>query len=214
VSSDDITIQLAAKSPRRLLDDLAKLAKTHGSRPEVELVLSAGTIVRGRVASLGDDGGGPIVLVQTGGEPRAPSVAYVRVDAVVAITVVDASVLVRPASSETPAPSKLELARALGARADSMTTALGRALPMTASPDLDDDGRRAVAALLPPLVDTLRAIAREGTRKHGLDALAGIELGAGQRAEIRRNGDKLVIITSRADSPAPDRLRAEIEALL
>jgi hypothetical protein len=210
--SDDVITQLTAKSPRRLLEDLAKLAKT--TRPEVELVLGSGGVVRGVVVGLGDDGGGQVALIHTGGQPRAPTVAYVRVDGIVAITVVDASVLVRAAPTASSAPSKLELARALGARAESLTTALGRALPITAVPDIDDEGRRAIAALLPPLVDTLRAIARDPAHRKALDALAGLELGTGPRLDISRQGDRVVIITTRGETPTAERLRADLETVL
>ena len=123
----------------------------------------------------------PIALLHTGGQPRTPAVAFVRVDTVLAVTVIDASVLVKAPTADTPAPSKLELARALGARADSLTTALGRALPMTAAPDLDDDGRRAVAQVLPSLTDTLRDLARR-------DGQGGARQAVGRRAPRRPEG--------------------------
>ena len=99
MSEQDIVGQLIAASPRRLLDDLARiaanLAKNDKPRPEVELYLASGQVVRGRIVSVADERQGSIALVQVGGNPRQPSVAYVRIDQVVAVSVGDASVLVR-----------------------------------------------------------------------------------------------------------------------
>ena len=220
--TDDVIAQLIAtpRSPRRLLEDLAALARVLAGhdrpRPEVELYLAGGQVVRGRLAGVVDDGGATIAMVITGGQPRTPALAYVRVDHVVAVIAADASLLVRAPVSDQPAPRKLELARALGARAESLTTALGRALPMTTVAELDDDGRRAVAALLPALVDTLRAIARDGMGKQALDALAGVELGAAAQPAVQRADGKLVVLAPKLamDAWAPARLRAELEKLL
>src|SRR5438477_6032178 len=111
--TDDVAGKLVAKTPRRLLGELAALAPKLASRPEVELHMQGG-VIRGRVIAMSDAEG--VVLVQTGGAAAAPSVAYVRADDVVAVIVIDASVLVRPVVGDAPAPTRLELTRALGAR--------------------------------------------------------------------------------------------------
>jgi len=220
--SDDLIAKLAAtpRSPRRLLDELVMVARAYAAtdrpRPEVELLLIGGQVVRGKLAGLGDDGGVAIATIVTGGQPRAPAIACVRVDQIAAVIAADASVLVRAATPTEPAPTKLELARALGARAESLTTALGRALPMTTVAELDDDGRRAVAAALPALVDTLRAISRDPAGKKALDALSGIELAAAAQPELRRDAAKLVFVAPlrSADAWPPARLRVELDKLL
>jgi hypothetical protein len=220
MAGEDVAAQLAVKSPRRVLEELAKisakLASMDRPRPEVELYLVSGQTLRGRVVSVGDDQSTPMLVLVVGGQPRAPSVAYVRVDHIVALQLGDASLLVKPIVSDEPAPSKLELARALGARSESLTTALGRALPMSAVPELDDDGRRAVAAVLTSLVDSLRAISRDAMGKEALDKLAGIELSAGNRQELRRDGDKVTLVAARlaTDAWTSERLRNELEKLL
>ena len=203
-----------------MLEELAAigrvLAAADRPRPEIELYLVGGHVLRGRLAGIGDDAGTAVVSVVTGGHPRSPALGCVRVDQIAAVVALDASVLVRPVVSDQPAPSKLELVRALGARAESLTTALGRALPLTTVPELDEDGRRAVAAVLPALVDTLRAIAREALGKAALDALDGVELGAAGQPELRRDGNKILVLASRVpmDAWPAARLRAELEKLL
>lgn len=220
MASEDVTTQLAVKSPRRVLEELAKistkLASMDRPRPEVELHLASGQVVRGRVVAVGDDQSTAMLLLLTGGQPRTPSIAYVRVDQIAALTIADASLLVKPIVSDEPAPSKLELARALGARSESLTTALGRALPMSAVPELDDDGRRAVASVLPALVDSLRAISRDAMGREALDKLSGVELSAGNRPELRRDGDKVYLVAAKlaTDAWPAERLRNELEKLL
>ena len=118
---DDVISELAPRSPLRLLEDLAQLA--HGfaaigrPRPEVELHLAGGSLVKGRLAAVGrgDDRSGPIAVVIVGGSQRAPAAAYVRIDHVAAVTVGDAAIVVR---APVPVPSRLELERQIAVRSE------------------------------------------------------------------------------------------------
>ncbi len=108
-----------------MLDELARisatLAKHDRGRPEVSLYLASGQSVHGRLVAVSDH-----VLVHTGGTVKAPSVAFVRVDQVAAVTVADASLLAKPVMSDAPVPSKLELSRQCAARVDGLSGSLGR----------------------------------------------------------------------------------------
>ncbi len=99
--SDDLTSQLTVRCPLRLLEDLAKLARVLAAsgrpRPELEVYLASGQLVKGRIVDVGagDDRAGPVVVMVVGGTPHAPAVAYIRVDEVIAVTVSDAGLLLR-----------------------------------------------------------------------------------------------------------------------
>ena len=113
--TDDVLSQLTGANPRRLLEDLARigvaLARSDRPRPEVECYLASGQLVRGRIVSVADDRLGAIALIAIGGNVRSPSVTFVRIDQIVALTVVDASLRVKAPVVDAPIPSKLELAR-------------------------------------------------------------------------------------------------------
>ncbi len=189
--NDDILEQLTAASPRRLLDELARLgaalAKADRARPEIELYLTSGQVVRGRLVTVADDRQGAIALVQVGGNARQPSVTFVRIDQVAAVNVADASLLVRAPVSDTPPPSKLELQRQLAARADALHAKLGRTLRLELAGELDDDARRAVGVLLPVLADVLVAIASDDMGKAALATVERIELGAAGSGEVMKD---------------------------
>ncbi|HUJ58251.1 MAG TPA: hypothetical protein VLX92_07155, partial [Kofleriaceae bacterium] len=120
--------ELAGRSPRALLEELVRLAvglaRLDRPRPEVELFLASGQIVRGRVVSLDDTRDGAMLLLHVAGRDQAPTVAFVRMDHVAAVTVIDASVLVRPPVSDEPAPSRVELMRRVAAQHDALATRL------------------------------------------------------------------------------------------
>jgi len=218
--SDDLVGQVKARSPRRLLDDLVPITRAlagHGRpRPEIELMLMTGASMRGRFVGLGDDRDGMIVVVQVGGTPSEPSVAFVRVDLVVAVIVPDASLLVRGPAPDQPIPSKLELARLAAARADVVSTKLGHAVTVTITAEVDDDGRRAIAKLLPLLVEVLGLIAGDDMGKQALAPITTIECGAGSTGEVGRHGNALVVRAPKLLTEAYSResLRAQIEKIL
>ena len=221
--NDDVTGDLNPRSPRRLLEDLAQLARVlHGNgraRPEVELYLATGQLVKGRIAAVGDgdDRSGPIAVVIVGGTPRAPATAYVRVDQVVAVTVADAGLLLRAPTVDAPAPSRLELQRQAAARAESLIARLGRPLPVQIANDLDDDGRRAVGAFLPVLFDVLGGIAGDELGRLALGAIEVVEIGAAAIAELWKEApDRLVLRAPRIPTEAftVASLRPAIERLL
>ena len=195
---DDILGKLTGGSPRHLLEDLSRiaaaLAKADRPRPEIELYVASGQVIRGGIVGVGDDRGDAIAVVQVGGTAKQPTVTFVRVNQIVAVTVVDASLLVKAPGSDAPVPSKLELQRQLAARSDALASVLGRpfAFELVAS-DLDEDGRRAIGAALPLVVDVLSAIAKEDLGKEALGAIDGIELGAATSADIQRTGKRLAI---------------------
>jgi hypothetical protein len=217
--TDDILGQLKPRSPRRVLDDLAPIARAlaaHGRpQPEIELYLMSGQTLRGRFLGTGDDRDGTVVLVHVGGNQREPAVAYLRADQLAAVVVVDASLLVRGPASDQPIPSKLELARQAAAKADTLASKLGRALKITITAD-DDDARRAAGILLPMLVDVLVAIASDDMGKRALAELTSIELGAASPGEVARHERTLIVRAPKllSDAFTLTRLRAEVEKLL
>jgi len=221
--NDDVTGDLNPRSPRRLLEDLAQLARVLAAngraRPEVELYLASGQVVKGRLAAVGDgdDRSGPIAVVIVGGTPRAPATAYLRIDQVVAVTVADAGLLLRAPTVDAPAPSRLELQRQAAARGEGLVPRLGRALPVQLASDLDDDGRRAVGALLPVLFDVLGGIAGDELGRLALGAIEVIEVGAAALAEFwKEPPDRLVLRAPRIPSDAftAATLRPALEKLL
>ncbi|HWU90569.1 MAG TPA: hypothetical protein VN253_25060 [Kofleriaceae bacterium] len=222
--TDDVLSQLVGASPRRLLEDLARigaaLAKNDRPRPEVECFLASGQLIRGRVVSVAEDRQGAIALLAVGGNARAPSVAYVRVDQIAAITVVDASLLVKAPVVDSPIPSKLELQRQLAVRADTLAGVIGKqlAIQLGGASELDDDGRRAIGATLPLVAEVLAAIAADDMGKDALRKLETIELGAASSGDVGTydNGQKLVIRAPKllTEQYTVATLRRAIEKLL
>jgi hypothetical protein len=218
--TDDITSELT----RRLLENLAQLARVLAAngrpRPEVELYLASGQLVKGRLVEVGagdDRQDSLIAVVIVGGTPRAPAAAYVRIDQVVAVVVADAGVLTRAPTSDAPPPSRLELQRQATARGEALAARLDRALPVQLAKDLDDDGRRAVAGFLPVLFDVLAGIAADDLGRLALSAIAVIEIGAAPIAELwKEPPDRLVLRAPRIPTEAftVATLRPAIEKLL
>jgi hypothetical protein len=218
--SDDVVAQVKARAPRRVLDDLVPIARalaSHGrARPEVELMLASGQAVRGRFVTLGDDRDGVTVVIQVGGSPAEPSVAFVRIDQVVCVIVPDAGLLVRGPTPDQPIPSKLELARQAAAKSDLLAGRVGHAVAVSIAAEMDEDGRRAIATLLPLLVEVLAAIASDDMGKQALQPITAIELGAGSAGDVGRHGTTLVVRAPKLLTEAYTResLRGEIEKLL
>lgn len=218
----ELACELEPRSPRQLLEDLARigvtLAKHDRLRPEVELHLASGQSVRGQVISLGDHAGGAIALVHSGGTVRAPAVAFVRVDQIAAITLGDASVLGKPVLSDAPVPSKLELQRQAVARADGLSTTLGRpiVIELETSELHSDDGRRAIGLSMPLAQEVLVAIAGDAMGRDALARIDAIELGASTEGEVRLDGRRLILRAAKLLSAQPDHaaLRKAIEELL
>jgi hypothetical protein len=222
--NDDVLSQLTGASPRKLLEDLARigvaLAKNDRARPEVECYLASGQLVRGRIVSVADDRQGAVALIAIGGNLRAPSVTFVRVDQIAAVTVVDASLLVRAPVVDSPIPSKLELGRQLAARADALASAVGKRIALTlgGASELDDDGRRAIGVTLPIVTDVLAAIASDDMGKEALRKLETVELGAASSGDVGTydNGHRLVIRAPKllTEQYTVATLRKAIEKLL
>ncbi len=214
--------QLRPSSPRHLLEDLSRigttLAKHDRLRPEIELHLVGGQSVRGRIISVADHGGGAIALVHTGGVARVPSVAFVRVEHIAAITLVDASVLAKPVMSDAPIPSKLELQRQAAALADSLSTTLARSisLELGGASELDDEGRRAIGLLLPLAIEVISAIAGDAMGREALGRIDALELGASTEGEVKLDGRRLNLRAAKLLSAQPTHaaLRTAIEKLL
>jgi hypothetical protein len=222
--NDDVLSQLVGASPRRLLEDLARigtaLAKSDRARPEVECFLASGQTVRGRIVSVADDRQGAIALIAIGGNMRSPAVTFIRVDQIAAVTVVDASLLVKAPVVDAPIPSKLELQRQLAARADGLAGAIGKriALVLGGASELDDDGRRAIGATLPLVADVLAAIASDDMGKEALGKLDTVELGAASSGDVGTydSGRRLVIRAPKllTEQFTAATLRKAIEKLL
>ncbi len=222
--NEDVLSQLTGASPRRLLEDLARigaaLATAGRPRPEVECFLASGQLVRGRIVSVADDRQGAVALIAVGGNARSPSVTFVRVDQIAAVTVGDASLLVKAPVVDAPVPSKLELQRQLAARADGLAGALGKRIELLlgGASELDDDGRRAIGATLPLVADVLAAIAADDMGKEALRKLEAVELGAAGSGEVglHDGGRRLAIRAPKlvTEQYTAATLRREIEKLL
>ncbi len=106
MNEGDVLGQLAGASPRRLLEELSRvgvvLAKNDRTRPEVEVYLASGQLIRGRIISVSEDREGAVALLAVGGSPRGPSVTFIRVEQIAAVTVIDASLLVKVPPAELP----------------------------------------------------------------------------------------------------------------
>lgn len=219
---DDLAARLEPRSPRRVLEQLAPMARALAAggrlRPELELVLASGTVLRGRMVTIGEERDGAIVVIATGGSLREPTVAYVQVNQIIAVVVSDASVLVHGPSFEQPVPSKLELARQLTALANALETDLGRPLALAVAGELDDAGRRAVAIALPLVIDVLRAVAGDPLGKEALAGLNAIELSAAPpgRHGVERRERTLVVRapTTLLDAFTAQSARTAIERVL
>ncbi|HEU0029392.1 MAG TPA: hypothetical protein VFQ53_02080 [Kofleriaceae bacterium] len=219
---DDVLDVLQPASPRQLLDELARLgralAKADRPRPEVELFLTSGQAVKGRIVAVADDRQGAVALIQVGGSARAPAVTFVRLDHVAALTVGDASLLVKAPTADAPVPSKLELARQAAARGDALAGAVGRplAIQLGGASELDDDGRRAIGVAMPLVVDVLTAIAGDEMGREALRAIDTIELGAAGSGEVRVDGKRLIVRAPKllTEQFTHQTLRRQIEKLL
>ena len=219
--SDDVLGQLVGRSPSRLLEDLAVIGRalvaSDRARPEIEVLLIGGAIIRGCIVSHVEDRMGAVALVQRGGSPHAPTVSFVRVDQVAAVTIVDASLLVRAPIRDTPAPSRLELQRQVATQSAALVAKLGRALPIVVASELDDDSRRAVGIVMPVLFDVIAAIAGDDMGKAAFSAVDSIELGAASTAEVWKEGPgKLAVRASKLliEAFTFGSLRSAIEKLL
>jgi hypothetical protein len=219
---DDVLDQLEGTSPRRLLDELtrigAALARNDRPRPEVELFLSSGQAIRGRIVTVAEDRqGGAVALVHVGGNTRQPAVTYVRVDYIAAVGVGDASLLVKAPVIDAPVPSRLELQRQIAARGDGLHAKLGRALKIELSTgDLDDDARRAIGALVPLLFEVMIAIASDDMGKEALAPIERIELAAAPSAEVVKESRGFLIRAPKllTEQLTHAKLRAALEKQL
>ena len=217
MSHDDILGHLVGHPPRKLLEDLSQLgtafARAGRERPMVELQLTSGPTLRGRIIGVSENGA--IVTVQVGGSPQAPSVAYIRIDHVIAITVSDASLLAHPPVNAGPVPTRLELARQAQARSDALASTLGHAFAIAPSDEPSDDGKRAVGLALPLVADLLTTLANDPMGKGALAAITRVEISAGP-PEVRRDGATLVVRAPvlLADAYTAKSLRTAVERVL
>ena len=95
---------------------------------------------------------------------------------------------------DAPAPSRLELQRQAAAYSAGLPALLGRAPAIQLAPELDDNDRRAIAALLPVLFDALTAIAGRAPGRAALAAIARIEIGAARNVALWKAApDRLIV---------------------
>ena len=205
--TDEVLDKLVAAPPRRVLEDLARighaLAKHDRARPEVELYLASGQSVCGRVLRVADG----MALIVIGS-----AVTFVVIDHIVALSVADASLLVKAPTSDAPVPSRLELQRQAAARGD----ALKLPIHLGGASELDDDGRRAIGVTLPLVADVLAAIASDAMGRDALAAIDSVELGAAASGDVQVAGKRLVVRAPKllADQFTHQALRRAIEKLL
>ncbi|MDB4964161.1 MAG: hypothetical protein JWP01_4160 [Myxococcales bacterium] len=106
-AAEDVLGTLVARAPKRLLEDLAAVARNLAAndrqRPELEVWLTGGGQIRGRIISVTEDTAGAVAMLYVGGQPRSPSVSFVRVDQITAVTVIDASLLMPALVADKPA---------------------------------------------------------------------------------------------------------------
>ncbi len=220
MSADDILGTLEARAPRRLLEDLSVIARALAAndrqRPEIDVQLTSGAQIRGRIVSVTEDRGSAVAMLYVGGQPRSPSVSFVLVDQIAAVTVIDASLLVRAPISGEPAPSGLELKRQVAAHSDSLASVFGRATPLVIAGELDEDDRRALGVIIPVLADVLRAVGADEMGRTALSAVESVEVSAWTHADVTKIGAKLVVHAPKllTDAFTPASLRAAIEKTL
>ncbi len=220
MSADDILGTLEARGPRRLLEDLSVIARAHAAndrqRPEIEVQLTSGAQIRGRIVSVTEDRTGAVAMLYVGGQPRSPSVSFVRIDQIAAVTVIDASLLVRAPASEQPAPSGLELNRQAAAHSDALAAVFKRATPLVIAGELDEDDRRALGVVLPVLTDVLCAIGSDEMGRTVMSTVESVELSAWTHADVTKVGAKLVVHAPKllTDAFTAASLRAAIEKSL
>ena len=198
---------MQARPPGAVLDELAKLGRALAAsgrpRPDVELGLTSGQVIRGKVVAADATS----AVLHTGGHVRAPSVAYVRIDQIASLVLPDASVLGHElaAATDTPVPTQVELARRVAGL-----------MPPIAFAPLDDGARRAVGALLPTLQHALYQIASQAAGKAALALVDGLDVGSAPTGTVVREGKRIAIhaplLTAEAFTVAS--LRAALERLL
>jgi hypothetical protein len=184
-----IAQEVVPRSPRAILDELAARHRKAQGRgggvgPEIALYLVSGPIIVGRVLAVADDRGVALAVLHISGHVHAPRVVTVRVEHVIAV----AHDLLPPAEVTTPAPGRLEVARALAAFAPAIASRLGIGLELR----LADEGR---AALL---------------------MLTTVRVGAAATGAVRRDGAVLVIEVPRGldDAWSEAEARAAVERAL
>jgi hypothetical protein len=189
---------ISPRSPRHALEDLIvrgdRAAAAGKERPLVSLELASGRQLEGRAVAIADDGGLAVVLLHTGGSERAPQVLHLRIDVIVAVGYLAG----QDKPVEQAAPGRLELARSLSSSAEALTDKLGSKLALVLADPLDDDQRRAVAAMLPALRPALTQLAADAMGKEALTALAAIRIGAAASRGVVKTSGELHI-----DAPLP-----------
>lgn len=187
------------RSPRRALEELIgrgdRAAASGKERPLVTIELASGRQLEGRPIALADDGGLSMLLLHTGGSERAPQVLQLRTDAIVALGYTVGQD--RPVDAAGP-PSRLELARLVVSAAEDASHKLAKKLDLGVSDPLDDDQRRAVAAMLPSLRAALAQLAADAMGKEALLGLSALRLGASAARGVVKVGGELSI-----DAPLP-----------
>lgn len=201
------------RSPRRALEELigrGDRAQAQGKeRPVVSIELASGRQFEGRPVALADDGGLSMLLLHTGGSERAPQVLHLRTDVIVAVGYEAGNA--RPVDAAGP-PGRLELSRLVSAAAEDVAHKLGKKLDLLLVEPLDDDQRRAVAALLPTLRPVLAQLATDSMGKEALLGLVAVRLGASASRHVLKVSGELHL-----DAPLPpadDWTTAELVAAI
>ncbi len=189
---------ISPRSPRHVLEELAsrgtRAVAAGKERPLVTLELASGRQIEGRCVAVGDDGGMAVALLHVGGSERAPQVAHVRTDHVVAVRYE----LVKDPPPAQAAPGRLELTRAVSGAAEEVAHKLGAKLELALADPLDEAQRQAVATLLPSLRQALGQLAADPMGKEALGALTAVRLGASTaRGVVKASGELHV------DAPLP-----------
>ncbi len=190
---------IPARSPRHALEELIlrgdRAFAAGKERPLVHLELASGRQLDGRAVAIADDGGVAVVLLHTGGPERSPQVLHLRIDVIVAVGYEVGKD--RPADAAGP-PGRLELARLISAAAEDVGHKLGDKLELLLDDPLDDEQRRAVAALLPTLRPALAQLAGDAMGKEALLGLSALRLGASASRNVLKVSGELHI-----DAPLP-----------
>jgi hypothetical protein len=212
-----IAQEVVPRSPRAILDELAARHRKAQGRgggvgPEIALYLVSGPIIVGRVLAVADDRGVALAVLHISGHVHAPRVVTVRVEHVIAV----AHDLLPPAEVTTPAPGRLEVARALAAFAPAIASRLGIGLELRLADDLDDAARHAVSAATPTLGALLTTLAADEQGRAALLMLTTVRVGAAATGAVRRDGAVLVIEVPRGldDAWSEAEARAAVERAL
>ncbi len=211
---------MKATSVRGVLDELADIARRAARgeplrAPRVRLLLAHGHRVEGVLRDVVREDGEATVVVDASETRFATDVAYVRLDAVIAVTVADAArVEARDPAAPGP-PGRLELQR-LAVRIYERLTRAGLSTRLELPKPLRDEDLDPLGSLLPALDTALGAVLDDAMGKEALAKVETVRLAVGEEARVDNDGKVLLVAVPIAHAQRQDAttLRKALESAL